>query len=145
MKELHLLIVEDDPNHYKLMQNALEGVHVAHMHHFESGEGLLAFLGSCAQDDALSALPFCILLDLGLPGLSGAQVLQRLKERPDWARIPVIVLTSNNDPSTIAQCHQLGCSHFVAKPLDLETFTLVISKMGLFVNLVELPVPFRKV
>jgi len=145
MKELQLLIVEDDPDHYRLMENALEGVGLSVPKHFSRGEDLLAYLEQCPAVEGNGASVFCILLDLGLPGISGVDVLSRLKARADWSRIPVIVLTHFSDPEMVARCHQLGCSHFISKPLDPGEFTRAISQLGLFVSLVELPDPFRKV
>jgi len=145
MRELQLLVVEDDSDHYRLMEKALEGSGVTHLRRFVRGEELLSFLDGCALDESMYGATFCILLDLGLPGLSGIEVLGRLKAKSNWARIPVIVLTSSTNPDVIARCHQMGCSHFVAKPIVSEDFQRAMSQLGLFVNLVELPSPFRKV
>jgi CheY-like chemotaxis protein len=144
MRDLQLLIVEDDLAHYHLMRGALEASGVTRMHHFVKGEALLEYLEQCARNEAAASSVFCILLDLKLPGISGVEVLTQLKARGDWARIPVIVLTNYSDPETISQCHRLGCSYFISKPLQAEAFQRTMSQLGLFVNQIELPSPFRK-
>ena len=54
-----------------------------------------------------------LLLDLNMPVMDGYQVLRHLKEDPRTAFIPVMVLTTTDDP--IQQCYGLGCSACVVK------------------------------
>lgn len=145
MADFQLLVVEDDLDHYCIMQRALEEAGAGNIRHFVKGEALLDFLELRPRDTRSIINEYCILLDLGLPGISGEETLARLKARSDWARIPVIILTSQQDPQSVARCHQLGCAHFISKPVDSEKFSHALSQVGQFVNIVELPSPFRKV
>ncbi len=61
-----------------------------------------------------------VLLDLKMPRVDGFEVLRRLKESPQTAPVPVIVLTTTDDPREIARCYQLGCNVYITKPVEYD-------------------------
>ena len=63
-----------------------------------------------------------MLLDLNLPVMDGYQVLQRMKADDRTKRIPVIVLTTTDDPREVTRCYDLGCNVYITKPVDYEHF-----------------------
>ncbi len=62
--------------------------------------------------------PALILLDLSLPGENGLSILKTLKSSPQFASIPVIILTSSTYPGDIEACYALGANSYLVKPLD---------------------------
>lgn len=60
-----------------------------------------------------------ILLDLGLPGMEGTEVLRRLKDDPASANIPVIVMTGRQDMDAKLRAFELGAADYVTKPFVL--------------------------
>ena len=54
-------------------------------------------------------------------------------------KMPVIVLTTTDDPRAIEKCHELGCSVYIVKPVEYESFSDAVSKIGLFLSVVEVP------
>jgi CheY-like chemotaxis protein len=125
---MHLLLVEDNPADVRLVREALA---------LELAQGTLQF--STARDgaDALAflhchapytqvAAPDLILLDLNLPGISGAEVLTELKQDPQLHFVPTVVLTSSARPQDINECYKLGASAFLVKPIGLEQFLHVV-------------------
>lgn len=64
--------------------------------------------------------PALILLDLMLPGMDGVEILRRLRERPDWAGLPVVVLSGDVMGERVGQLQGLGVSCTLAKPIDLD-------------------------
>ena len=54
-------------------------------------------------------------------------------------KLPVIMLTTTDDPREIARCHELGCNNYIVKPVDYEKFSEAIKQLGLFVSLVQVP------
>ena len=62
--------------------------------------------------------PKLILLDLGLPGLDGFGVLVELRSRPQFAKVPVIVMTARNSAPEVQKAISLGANDYIAKPLD---------------------------
>jgi CheY-like chemotaxis protein len=63
-----------------------------------------------------------IILDLNLPRHDGIEILQRLRENPSLAHVPVVVLTSSDSPHDRAIATQLGATRFFRKPSNLEQF-----------------------
>ena len=67
-------------------------------------------------------LPHVVLLDLNLPGFDGYQVLARLKVDERTQHIPVIVVSTTDDPDDIKQCHALGCHACLTKSGNYAQF-----------------------
>jgi CheY-like chemotaxis protein len=67
------------------------------------------------------------------------EVLRQLKEHPNLRKMPVIMLTTTDDPREVGRCHALGCNNYIVKPVDYEKFADVIKSLGLFISLVEVP------
>jgi CheY-like chemotaxis protein len=84
-------------------------------------------------------LPPFVLLDLDLPVLNGLQVLKLMKSDERTKRIPVIVLTSTDNPREIAQCYELGCNLFVTKPVEYSRFSDAIQRLGTFLSIIKTP------
>jgi CheY-like chemotaxis protein len=80
-----------------------------------------------------------VLLDLNMPVLDGYQVLERMKADERTRRIPVVVLTTTDDPREVDRCYGLGCNVYVTKPVDYERFSEAVRKLGLFLSIVAFP------
>ncbi len=64
-------------------------------------------------------LPSLVLLDIGMPGMDGAEVLRLIREQfPD---LPVVILTGHRDPEMVKKIISLGASEYLTKPINLET------------------------
>ncbi len=81
-----------------------------------------AMQGGMAVDLAAQHRPDVILLDLNLPDLDGDQVLRRLRADPRTNPIPVIVLSADATPSSIARLKADGIAGYLTKPLDIAGF-----------------------
>lgn len=114
-----VLVIEDVPHVVQLIRAALAGrsfeVEVAH----DGEEGLAK---------ATSLDPAIVLLDLGLPGLDGREVLRRLRSDPATVDVPVIVVTAHADSETAAQTRSLGADEFVAKPFRPSELRRVLDR-----------------
>ena len=66
--------------------------------------------------------PLLLLLDINMPRVDGVGVLQAVKADPKLARLPVIMLTTTDDPREVDRCYQLGCSVYVTKPVQYQDF-----------------------
>jgi DNA-binding NarL/FixJ family response regulator len=49
------------------------------------------------------------------------------------------MITTTDDPREVNRCHELGCSHYITKPVDYEKFVEAVHKLGNFVDVVEIP------
>ena len=81
-----------------------------------------AHTGSEALRLASDAMPDLIYLDLGLPGMPGLEVLERLRTEPTTAEVPVVILTSSDSPRDKDQAAQLGATRYFRKPSRLAEF-----------------------
>lgn len=134
-----IIMVEDDEGHATLIQRNLQragiGNEIIHI-----GDGIKAanfFFGEDSyrnNDDKM-----LVLLDLNLPGMDGCELLKLLKGNKRTNLIPVIILTTTDNPKEINRCYELGCSVYVTKPVDYENFTDAIAKLGLMLAVVKIP------
>ena len=108
-----VVAVDDDLVHMKRTGNILSGNGI-HTTGIRSGKTLLEFLRSNRPD--------LILLDILMPEMDGVETLRRIREESGpAANIPVVMMTSDEDPETRAACLQLGAADYLRKPCDAET------------------------
>jgi two-component system KDP operon response regulator KdpE len=106
MKGCDVLLIEDDPAVRSLMRQSLEELHLKL--HEESD-------GAIGEARARDYLPSVILLDLGLPGKSGIEILRGLKA---WFQGSVIVITAWQDEDAKLQAFELGADDYISKPFS---------------------------
>ncbi len=140
-KETVILIAEDDEGHFSLIRKNLQraGVHNPVIR-FADGQKVLDFFFH--SDSPLfegSAPSYVILLDIRMPKVDGIDVLRMLKKDPVYRLIPVIMVTTTDDPMEVDRCHQLGCSLYLVKPIQYEAFTNAIQKAGSFLSILQSP------
>jgi CheY-like chemotaxis protein len=136
-----IVMVEDDAGHARLIERNLRRAHITNdiVVLRDGQEAVDYFFPADADKAAGRSMPLLVLLDLNLPGLDGYQVLARLKADERTRRIPVIILTTTDDPREIERCYALGCNVYITKPVEYEQFTEAIRKLGLFLSVVKIP------
>ncbi len=123
---IEILMVEDNPGDVGLTRAALEDAKIANILHVATnGEEALAFLRR-EGEYAESPRPDIILLDLNLPGMHGAELLEQIKEDDAFTGIPVVVLTTSTADEDILKAYKLHASCYITKPVDFEQFTKVV-------------------
>ncbi len=85
--------------------------------------------GIDALKTARSVMPDLILLDLYMPDMNGDEVCARLKEDPETAAIPVLIITSNRNDEALERCAEAGCEGFLYKPLSKEAFLAAVEEL----------------
>lgn len=88
----------------------------------QSGEEAIAYLKGEGQfaNRLEFPLPDLVLLDLKLPGISGFQVLEWIRQQPKLKSLRVVMLTGSTDAEHMKLARQLGAESFLVKPLDFE-------------------------
>jgi len=135
------LLVEDDPGHARLIERNLRRAHITNeIVTLSDGQQAVDYLfRENTYAGATHGTPLLLLLDLNLPGLDGYQVLARLKADGHTRHIPVIILTTTDEPYEIKRCYALGCNVYITKPVAYDQFAEAIRKLGLFLSIVQIP------
>jgi CheY-like chemotaxis protein len=123
---LTILVIEDDDRDALLLVNALQGAGCAPLPILSRAEEAVRYLQGAGEYSARDRhpLPSLIVLDLGLPGMSGLEFLGWLRQQPVLSAIPVIVLSGSVFSHAVKQAYALGAATFFTKPLgkDLDSF-----------------------
>jgi CheY-like chemotaxis protein len=128
------LLVEDDPNQAYLMLRAFQKADVfSPLPILKSGEEAIEFLSQGRPFvKRTSGLPSVILLDLGLPGISGFEVLEWIRQQPRFKSLPVVILSSSSSPDDINRAYQLGANSYLVKPTRMAELVDLVSGLKLF-------------
>jgi CheY-like chemotaxis protein len=119
--------VEDDPDHAELVRRGLEQVGSRiDLVHVGDGEKALEYLTSCASRGA-PGRPHLVLLDLRLPKVDGLEVLREMKNAPELADIPCVVLTTSRAEGDMVNAYRLHANSYLVKPGDFTRFVELIA------------------
>lgn len=140
-KELKIILAEDDDGHAALIKRNLKRAGLLNeIMHFKDGKQTLDYLFQGKEEkDKFNDVASLLLLDIKMPMIDGIEVLRRVKEDDFLKKMPVIMITTTDDPREIEKCHDLGCSNYVTKPINYENFVAAIRQLGFFLLIVEVP------
>jgi CheY-like chemotaxis protein len=140
-QELVILLVEDDEGHAYLIRQNLQDAGVANrIVHLPNGQEALDYVHRRGRHAGrVPAGPLLVLLDINMPLVTGEEVLRQLKADPTTDQLPVVVLTTTDDPREVRRCYELGCNCYVTKPVDYDRFVEAIRRLGLFLSIVQVP------
>lgn len=135
MNGKRILLVEDNPQDEMLILRVLRKNNLANeVAVARDGQQAVDYLfreGEFAGRDDFN-LPAVILLDIGLPRLSGLEVLERLRADARTQLLPVVILTSSDEERDRLQSYQHGANSFVRKPLDFAEFAETVTRLGVY-------------
>jgi CheY-like chemotaxis protein len=140
-QEVTIIITEDDEGHALLIKrNLIRSGLKNEILHFRDGQEVLDFLfqrGPGPHRDANS--PYVLLLDIRMPKVDGFEVLKTIKSEESLKTLPVMMLTTTDDPREVERCHELGCNIYITKPIEYDRFIEAIKQLGLFLMVVKVP------
>jgi len=116
-----ILLVEDEPNIIEAMSFLLrrDGWEVsAHVN------------GETAVEALRAARPDALVLDVMLPGRSGYDILRELRADPDFAALPVLMLTARGQKKDRALATELGVTRFMTKPFSNAELLAVLGEIA---------------
>ena len=127
-----VILVEDDDGHATLLRRHLRRAGVtSEPIRLRDGQQLLDYLQYKAPWHERRRLPsLAMILDLNMPRLGGAEVLERLKADADLSRIPVFVFTTTDNPIELDHCYALGAAACLVKPVDYGAFGELVQRLG---------------
>jgi CheY-like chemotaxis protein len=128
-----ILLAEDREDDLLLLKLAFEraGYNIPIVHVSNGAEALAYLMGQGAYaDHAQYPFPRFLLLDLGLPGMSGFELLTRIRQTPQLQTLPVIVLTISAYSSDIRKAFSLGANSFMTKPANLMEMAASVRQLA---------------
>jgi CheY-like chemotaxis protein len=138
---LDILLAEDDDGHAFLVQTNLKRAGIVNpISRVRDGQEALDYVfrqGEFANRAA--GQPLLMILDINMPRVDGVEVLTKIKNNPATASMPVIMLTTTDDPREVENCYQLGCNVYITKPVAYEEFVEAVKRLGLLLQIVQLP------
>ncbi len=139
---IKILLVEDDDGHARLIERNLRRVNLINpIDRVPDGQQAIDYLTNAGSfsDLARFTRPKLVLLDINLPRVDGIEVLERIKTDEHLRRLPVIMLTSTDNQTEIDRCYAIGASGYVAKPVNIASLGEKLDRLGMFLEIVELP------
>ncbi|MGD1917435.1 MAG: response regulator [Pleurocapsa sp.] len=154
MPAKNILLIEDNPDDRELMRLAFAQEEIPHNLIIVSDgiEALNYLIGQeNIEDDSnqndnqhkSASMPALIMLDLNLPRINGIEVLRRIRAHPKTRLLPVVIISSSNEPQDLIDSYINGCNSYIRKPIHftlLQKFVKEISTYWLTVN--QLPPVF---
>ncbi|MFN3265796.1 MAG: response regulator [Deinococcales bacterium] len=121
----HIVFAEDNPDHTFLIRRVLE----AHcqLTYTSDGEQLLETLSAWIDE-----LPRLVLIDVNLPRLSGLEVLERLRAKPEWRVVPIVIFSTSKLRLEVERALQSGANSFVVKPAKFTEFRDVLERVVVY-------------
>jgi CheY-like chemotaxis protein len=135
-----ILLAEDDDGHATLIQLNLERAGLANdFRRLKDGQEALDYIRGEGAHAGQPHGSLLLLLDIKMPKVDGIEVLRQLKADPRTNMVPVIILTTTDDPREVRRCYELGCNVYITKPVDYQAFIEAIRRLGLFLQVVQIP------
>ena len=141
-REVIILIAEDDDGHARLVEKNLSRAGLNNsIRRFADGQAILDFLFRRGDPEQVRVpgQAYLLLLDIRMPKIDGVEVLRQLKQDPELKQMPVLMLTTTDDPREVQRCHAIGCASYIVKPVDYDKFADAMRNLGLYISLVEVP------
>ncbi len=105
-----VLIIDDEPEICKMVVDFLNDAGYS---------ASCAFNGPGGLDKIEKEQPSLVLLDIGMPGMDGVEVMREIHQK--YPSLPVIILTGHKDVETVKKMIQYGACEYLTKPINLET------------------------
>jgi CheY-like chemotaxis protein len=130
-----ILLVEDDRVDTMTVTRALKEIDVKNqVVHRENGEEALNYL-----KDATGDKPCIILLDLNMPIMNGIEFLRAVKNTETLRLIPVVVLTTSDEPQDKLNSFNLGVAGYMSKAVDYRQFVEIMRAIDSYWTISEMP------
>lgn len=131
-RTFHVLIVDDDPADAEIIEEMLTDCDTPMtVSAVADGGEAMQFLQRLPPY-AEAAMPDLVLLDLNMPRKDGREVLRDIRGSEALRKLPVLVLTTSQEPEEIDLAYELGANSYVSKPATMADFQKVIAAIELF-------------
>ena len=135
---LTILIAEDDDGHAQLLRRGLLDAGLRNpLLRFKDGRETWDFLSGAAKPCFEPGMACLLLLDIRMPPPDGVELLRRMRADPRLNRLPVIMVTTTDDPKEIARCAELGSQGCLIKPVEFGQLLELTKRLGLALDIAE--------
>jgi CheY-like chemotaxis protein len=126
---IRFLVVEDDPRDQELFLDQLRKVEMAENALFvpDASQALDFFIEDSRNSSECRLI--ALFLDLKLPGMSGIELLQRIRAIPGMEDFPVIVMTAYDNPGDLKECQRLKVMRYIEKPVTFSAFSRAVASV----------------
>ena len=114
------LVIEDDPDQRRLLERMLGA---------SGWRGEAAPDGEAGLQLGVERRPDVIVLDVMMPRLNGYQTCRRLKAEPATATIPIVIVTTKDQPADEFWAREVGADAFLAKPVDVRQLLELLDRL----------------
>ncbi len=115
MRKYNIAIVENDEDEQFFMKEGFDAAGLFNiMAQLKNGDVFLDWLNTQQGN-----LPHIILSDLNMPGKNGYDIIDEMKTNPQYAHIPIIIMSTSSTQTIIDKCLNMGAAEYMVKP---ETF-----------------------
>lgn len=128
MNDLAVLLVEDRADDIELTLRAFRKAKIANPIVVRED----AFTALEYLSDAEEPAPAIILLDINLPGMSGLELLKRIRQTAKTKRIPVIMMTSSSQDEDVIKAYDDGANSYIRKPINTNEFNALVVQLGMY-------------
>ena len=116
----HILVIEDSPLVQRLLAVCLRDL----------GRPVRGALDApTALEDMAADPPAMVILDIGLPGMDGWELLRRMRLDPQCARLPVLVLTAHAQEEYRLEADRRGADGFMTKPFEPDALREAVGRL----------------
>ena len=120
---VRVVVIEDNADDQELLLRQLRKSGMdTHVKFIANGQEALDFLIN-PNSASIGKELIAVFLDLKLPSLNGLELLRRIRATDHLQNLPVIVMTSSNDPKDMEECRRLKVTSYVSKPVSFTTFS----------------------
>ncbi|MCE3226142.1 MAG: response regulator receiver protein [Bacteroidetes bacterium] len=119
-----IFVVDDDEDDLYFIKSALlENIPNCIVKCFIHGKQLMDEISS------VRTLPTLILLDLNMPILNGKETLKLLRQHPATNSLPVVIISTSNNPNEKELCFKFGANNYFSKPSSLAIYDEIVQKL----------------
>lgn len=126
IKDRHFLVVDDSVSMRRILCTMLREEGAEDI--TQAGDGKKALMEAEASKKGEKPIDF-ILLDWNIPSMTGIEFLKKLREDPDFEKVPVVMITAEAQTSNVVTAVKAGVTSYVVKPFVREVVMKKITKI----------------